>query len=137
MAAHIKSTKRIKYRKRATKSNPSLKGIAVGGLYIYAGMWMGGMIGGLIAPLTSSLPFGGILGSLLSAYAVGWIGDRFGNGTLMGAGAFAGAVGSIFSGVLGGLGSLTAGLTSGGGAAPPPQPQKVVAPAQAIGQQAA
>jgi hypothetical protein len=101
----------------------------MGGLWIGAGMWLGGIVngfvGGALGGLTGSLPFGNVLSGLASAYIVGWIGDRFGNGTLMGAGAFAGVAMSALTGVIGGAGSLVSSLTTGmstGGGATTPQP---------------
>ena len=89
----------------------------MGGAWVYAGMWLGGIIGGFI-PRFGSGVVGDLLHGGLTAYGVAWVGGRFTrNAGLMAAGAFAPVVGSLLGGVLGGvsggISSLTSGLTSG------------------------
>lgn len=118
----------------ASRSNPGISGIIMSGVWVYAGMWVGGMVSGfispLISPLTSSLGIiGGLADSLITAYAVSWIGNRtVGHGELMAAGAFAGTVGSMLGNVLGGASSLASSLGSGLSAGISAQPTTVTSP---------
>lgn len=97
----------------------------MGGVWVGAGMWLGGMVngvlGGILGGVLGGLPFGGVLSGLASAYVVGMIGARFTrNAGLMAAGAFAGTAMSALSGILGGVGSAVSSITSTG-----PKPETI------------
>jgi len=105
----------------ARRENPgAITGILMDGLWVGAGMWAGGLIGGIIAPITGGLlsslgPIGGLAQGVLTAYIVGWLGSRIGgHGTLMAAGAFAPSAVAAVSGLLGGVGGLFGGGGGGG-----------------------
>lgn len=90
------------------------------GLWVGVGMWAGGIVGSVTAPITGGLlsslgPFGGLAQGILNAYIVGWLGSRIGgHGTLMAAGAFAPSAVAAVSGLLGGVGSIFGGGGGGG-----------------------
>lgn len=108
-----------------TRANPGhgIGGIVMGGVWIGAGMYLGGIVGGFLSPITGgligSLPFGGVIQGLLNAYVVQMIAGRFTrNAGMMGAGAFAGtamgAISGVLGGVTGGLSSAVSSITGGG-----------------------
>lgn len=107
-------------RSNPARSNPGhgIGGIVMGGVWVGAGMYLGGIVGGFLTPITGgiigSLPFGGVLQGLVNAYVVQMIAGRFThNAGLMAAGAFAGTAMGAISGVLGGAGSLVSSVTGG------------------------
>ena len=136
---------RRRRRNPSTRSNPGgISGIVMGGFWIGAGMWLGGMIQGFIPNIGSGMVMD-LAKGVASAYVVGMIAGRFThNAGLMAAGAFAptawGVVSSLLGGVTGGLSSLTWGLTGGGGskqhaampAAAPAAPALPPAPPSAV-----
>lgn len=127
-----RSTKRNPAYRRRRRSNPArtnpgsgIQGIIMGGFWIGAGMWMGGLIQGFIPNIGSGMVMDLVKG-VGSAYIVGMVAGRFtGNAGLMAAGAFAptawGVVSSLMGGVTGSLSSLTSGF-GGGSSKPATQP---------------
>ena len=115
-------------RTRRRRPNPSFRrpnpggaitGMVMNGVWVGVGMYAGSIVSGFISPIlggiTSSL---GIVGSLaegvLTAYLVGWLGNRtIGHGDLMAAGAFGAQVPGLIGSVLGGAGSIVGSLTGG------------------------
>jgi hypothetical protein len=118
---HTRTKRNPSFRRRqrtnpASRINPGgISGIAMGGLYIGAGMWLGGIIQGFIPQFGSGMLMD-LARGLASAYVVGMVAGRFtGQAGLMAAGAFAPtAVGVIQSLLGGGLSGLTGGLLGGG-----------------------
>jgi hypothetical protein len=103
-------------RRRKRVNNPNISGIVTGGLWIGAGMWVGGMIGGFIPQFGSGILFT-VGRGLLSAYLVQMVAQHFThNAGLMAAGAFAPSAWTAISSLLGGAGG---GLISGGGGKSP------------------
>ena len=103
----------------------------MGGVWVGAGMYLGGIVGGflqpLIGPVIGNLPFGGIIGGLANAYVVQMIASRFTrNAGLMAAGAFAGTAMGAISGVLGGAGGLVSGITGGHKQPPVTRPSQTI-----------
>ena len=83
----------------------------MGGVWVGAGMWLGGMVNGFLPSLGGGLIMNAVRG-IASAYIVGMIGSRFTrNAGLMAAGAFAPTAMGLLSGVLGGAGSIVGGIT--------------------------
>jgi type IV secretory pathway TrbL component len=130
------TVKRNPYRqRRRTRSNPDsrinpgggISGIVMGGFWIGAGMWLGGMIQGFIPSFGGGMVMD-LAKGVASAYVVGMIAGRFThNAGLMAAGAFAptawGVVSNLLGGMTGGLSSLTSSI---GGSK---QPTHAAAPA--------
>ncbi len=85
--------------------------MVMGGIYIGAGMWLGGIIQGFIPNIGSGMLME-IAKGAASAYVVGMIAGRFtGQAGLMAAGAFAPTAMGLISSLIGGsgLGSLLGG----------------------------
>lgn len=109
-------------RNPATRSNPGgISGIVMGGVWVGAGMWLGGIVNGFIPSFGGGF-IGNAIQGLASAYVVGWIGARFTrNAGLMAAGAFAGTALGLISGVVGSAGGIVGSITGaiGGGSQQP------------------
>lgn len=124
-----RSTRHNPRPRRRRRSNPpnrmnpggGIQGIVMGGFYIGAGMWMGGLIQGFIPNIGSGMIMDLVKG-VGSAYIVAMIAGRFtGQAGLMAAGAFAPTAWSMVSSLLGGMGGGLSSLTSsfGGGSSKP------------------
>lgn len=118
---------RRRRRNPASRSNPGgISGIVMGGFWIGAGMWLGGMIQGFIPSFGGGMVMD-LAKGVASAYVVGMIAGRFThNAGLMAAGAFAptawGVVSNLLGGVTGGLSSMVGGASKSIHAAPAPAP---------------
>lgn len=107
---------RRRRRNPSTRTNPGggISGIVMGGAYIGAGMWLGGVIQGFIPNIGSGIIMDLVKG-VGSAYIVAMIAGRFtGQAGLMAAGAFAPTAMGLLSSLVGGsgLGSLLGGGSS-------------------------
>jgi hypothetical protein len=123
----VRRPKKRKPNPSFRRSNPggAITGMVMNGVWVGVGMYAGSIVSGFISPIlggiTGSL---GIVGSLaegvLTAYLVGWLGNRtIGHGDLMAAGAFGAQVPGLIGSVLGGAGSIFGSLTGGGNAVAP------------------
>lgn len=127
VATNRRRNPRRHYRRNPSRRNNPGGGIThivTGGLWIGAGMWLGGLIGGFIPRFGSGFIMDAVHG-LITAYGVAWVGGRFThNAGLMAMGAFAPTALGLVSSVVGGAGSLVGGITGslGGGKTATPAP---------------